>query len=187
MSAMWHVTWQSVWRVLRVPPQVLCIVIGCCYFVARRRSDMKVPSHRKSHLNIFARAAALSCRRVSCHVTHLQGLKFAQFDDSSAQAGTSFAIPARDLTLTRFPPPTRALCDYAFCSACEQSLATLGHLLPAALRQVSRLPCMLLTIIIFEAKCALCRLALRRTIGVGSHGAVWLGQWRRRSMRRSHP
>ena len=108
MSAMWHVTWQSAWRVLCVPPQVLCIVIGCCYFVARRRSDMKVPSHRKSHLNTFARAAALSCWRVSCHVTHLQGLKFAQFDDSSAQAGTSFAIPARDLTLTRFPPP-RAL------------------------------------------------------------------------------
>ena len=31
-----------------------------------------------------------------------QGLQFAQFDDSGAQAGLSFAIPARDLTLTRY-------------------------------------------------------------------------------------
>jgi uncharacterized membrane protein len=45
-------------RVLRVVPQVLCIVIGCCYFIARRRSDMKVPVHRKSHFNTCAVASA---------------------------------------------------------------------------------------------------------------------------------
>jgi uncharacterized membrane protein len=44
-------------RVLRVVPQVLCIVIGCCYFIARRRNDMKVPVHRKSHFDTCAVAA----------------------------------------------------------------------------------------------------------------------------------
>jgi len=83
-----RVDWQEITTIaVAAGIVVLCVAIGCCYFIARRRSDMK-------------------------------GLQFAQFDDSSAQAGTSFAIPARDLTLTR-------------------------------------------------------------TIGVGSHGAVWLGRWRR--------
>lgn len=76
--------------------QVLCVAIGCCYFIARRRRDMKVCMQLISSCNV------VSAGLWATSLTFSQGLQFAQFDDSSDQPGTSFAIPARDLKLIRY-------------------------------------------------------------------------------------
>ena len=43
----------SVFNVALNVPQVLCVAIGCCYFIARRRSDMKVPTQLFSQSNRY--------------------------------------------------------------------------------------------------------------------------------------